>query len=69
MFPGSTLLAGSKETELGSSDQDTSSSAGKKTGIVLVRVSTWKYVPTVTFGGADISKLPRCHLLQQMSSH
>ena len=41
----------------------------KKTGIVLVRVSTWKYVPTVTFGGADISKLPWCHLLQQMSSH
>ena len=38
----------SKETKLGSSDQEPSPSAGKNTGVVLVLVPccAWKYVPT-----------------------
>ena len=43
-------------------------SAGKKTEIVLVPCHTWKYVSTATSGGIDISEVPGCHLLQQMSS-
>ena len=30
---------------------------------------TWKFAATVISGGVDISAVPRCHLLQQMSSH
>ena len=55
----------SKETELGSSYQEASPSAGKNTEIVLV---PWKCVPTAISGGVDISEVPGCHLLQQMSS-
>ena len=58
----------SKETELGSSYQEVSPSAGKNTGVVLVSCCTWKCVPTAISGGADISEVPGCHLLQQMSS-
>ena len=68
MFSGCTVLSDSKETELGSSDQEASPSAGKNTGIVLVPCCTWKCVPTAISGGVDISKVPGCHLLQQMSS-
>ena len=38
MFAGSTVLPDSKETKLGSSNQRTSRSGGKNTGIVLVHV-------------------------------
>ena len=56
----------SKETELGSSDQEASPSAGKNTEVVLVLVPccAWKYVPTAIFGGVDILKVPGCHLLR-----
>ena len=37
------------------------------TGIVLVPCRTWKCVPTAIFGGVDISEVPGCHLLRQMS--
>ena len=57
-----------KETELGSSDQDASPSAGKNTRIVLVPCRAWKCVPTAICGGVDISEVPGCHLLRQMSS-
>ena len=36
MFSGCTVLPDSKKTELGSSDQEASPSAGKDTGVVLV---------------------------------
>ena len=36
MFSGCTVLPNSKETELGSSDQEASSSSGRNTGVVLV---------------------------------
>ena len=36
MFSGCTVLPDSKETELGSSDQEASPSAAKNTGVVLV---------------------------------
>ena len=68
MFSGCNVPPDSKETELGSSDQEASSSAGKNTGLVLVPCCAWKCVPTSIFGGADVSEVPGCHLLQQMSS-
>ena len=48
MFSGCTVLPDSKEMELGSSNQETSPSAGKNTAIS---------------GGVDISEVPGCHLL------
>ena len=59
----------SKETELGSSDQEASPSAGKNTGVVLVPYSRMKLcVPTAVVGGVDVSEVLGCHLLRQMSS-
>ena len=62
------MLPGSKETELRSSDQEASLSAGKNTGVVLVPCRTWKCVPTAISVGVDISEVPVCHLLRQMIS-
>ena len=56
------LCRDSKETKLGSSDQEASASEGKNTGIVLVPCGT------AISGGVDISEVPGCHLLRQMSS-
>ena len=47
-----------KETELGSSDQEASPPAGKNTRIVLVPYRAGKCVPTVISGGVDISEVP-----------
>ena len=63
MFSGCTVPPDSKETKLGSSDQEASPLAGKNTGIVLVPCHTLKCVPIATSGGVDISKVPGCHLL------
>ena len=68
MFSGSTVPPDSKETKLGSSNQKAFPSAGKNTWILLVPCRTWKCVPTAISGGVDISKVPGCHLLRQMSS-
>ena len=68
MFSCCTVLPGSKETELRSSDQEASLSAGKNTGVVLVPCRTWKCVPTAISVGVDISEVPVCHLLRQMIS-
>ena len=68
MFSGCTVPPDSKETEFGNSGQEASPSAGKNTGIVLVPCRAWKCVPTAISGGVDISEVPGCHLLQQMSS-
>ena len=68
MFSRCTVLPDSKENEFGSSDQEASPSAGKNTGIVLVPCRAWKCVPTAISGGVDISEVPGCHLLRQMSS-
>ena len=68
MFSGCTTLPDSRETELGSSNQQASLSAGKNTGIVLVPCRAWKCLPTPISGGVDISKVSGCHLLRQMSS-
>ena len=68
MFSGSTVLADSKETELGSSDQESSPLAGKNTRVVLVPCDAWKCVPTAISGVVDISEVPGCHLLQQKCS-
>ena len=53
----------STKTELGSSNQEASPSAGKNTGVVLEPCLTCKCVPTAVSGGVDISKVPGCHLL------
>ena len=58
----------SQETELGSSDQEASPSSSKNTRIVLVSCCRWNCVPTATSSGVNISEVPQCHLLQQMSS-
>ena len=47
------MLPDSKETELGGSDQEASSSAGKNTGVVCA----WKCVPTIIFSGGDVSEV------------
>ena len=61
MFSSCTVLLDTKETKLGSSNQETSPSAGKNAGIVLVPCRQWKCVPAAISGGVDISKV---HLLQ-----
>ena len=68
MFSGCAVPPDSKENKFGSSNQEASPSAGKNTGLVLVSCHTWKCVPTTISSGVDISEVPGCHLLQQMSS-
>ena len=68
MFSGCIVQADSNRSKLGSVDQEVFTSAGKNTEIVLVPCLTWKCVFTVSSGGMDISEVPGCHLLQQMSS-
>ena len=68
MFFGCTVPPDSKEIELGSSDQEASPSTGKNTGVVLVPYREWKCVSTAISGGVDISEVPECHFLRQMSS-
>ena len=63
MFSGCTVLPDSKETKLGSSNQEASPSAGENTGIVLVPCHAWKCVPTAISGGVDISEVCGCYLL------
>ena len=62
MLSGCTVPPGSKETELGSSNQEVSPSH-KNTEVVLVPCCTWKCVTTVIFGGVDFSEVLGCHLL------
>ena len=49
MFSGYTVLLDSKENKLGSSNQETPASAGKNTGVVLVRFCACKCVPTASY--------------------
>ena len=49
---GYTVMLDSKDTKLGSGDQEASPSAGKNTRVVLVPCCT-KCVPTAVSGGAD----------------
>ena len=68
LFSGCNVLSDSKETQLGSRNQQASPSAGKNTRIVLVPCWAWKCILTAISDGEDISKVPGCHLLWQMSS-
>ena len=68
MFFDCTVPPDSKETELGSSGQEASPSAGKNIRKVLVPCCAWKCVPTAISGGVDNSEVPGYHLLQQMGS-
>ena len=67
MFSGCTVLPDSKETRLGSSDQETSPSVGKNTGVVLVSCLRMEVRHYSSFRWLDISEVTGCHLLQQMS--
>ena len=58
---GCTVLPNSKETELGSSDQEASPSVGKNTGILLVPCHERKCGPKAISGGVNISEVPGCH--------
>ena len=66
MCSGCTMPPNSKETKLGSSNQEASPSVGKNTGVVLVPCCAWKCKSI--FDGLNISEVPGCHLLQQVSS-
>ena len=68
MFSDCIVLPDSKETELGTSDQEASPSARKNTEVVLVPCHAWMCVSTATSSDVDISEVPGCNLLQQMSS-
>ena len=63
MLSGCTVQPDSNETELGSSNQEASLSAGKNTEVVLVPYSILKCVPTAISSDVDISEVPGCHLL------
>ena len=58
----------SKESELRSNYQETFSSAGKNTRLVLVPCCALKYVPKAISGGVDIPEVSGCHLLSQVGS-
>ena len=66
MLFGCIVLPGSKDTERRSSNQEASPSVGKNTGVVLVPCCAWKCKSI--FDGLNISEVPGCHLLQQVSS-
>ena len=66
VFSGCTVPPDSKGTELGSSDQEASPSAGK-IRVVFLLFSTLKYVSTAISCGVDISAVPGCHLLRQIT--
>ena len=63
MFSTFTMLADSKEIEVGSSNQEASPSTGQNSTIVLVPCRAWNCVPVAISGVVDISKVPGCHLL------
>ena len=54
-FLAALFLPDSKDSKLGSSDQEVSPSTGKNTGVVLVLCHTWKCVTTAISGGVNIS--------------
>ena len=64
MLSNCTVLSDSKETELRSSDEKASPSAGKNTGIVLVPCRAWKCVSTAISGGVDIPEIAGYNLLR-----
>ena len=61
MLSGCTVPPDGKETELGSSNQEASPSAGKNIRIVLVPCRIWKCVPTHISTSADISEVPETY--------
>ena len=58
----------SKESGLGSSDQEASPSAGKNIVIVFVSYCAWTCVPITIFSAEDIYKVPGYHFFRQMNS-
>ena len=63
MIYGCTVLPISNETQVGSSEQEASPSAGNNTRVVLVPCCARKCVPTPISDGVDISEVPGCYML------
>ena len=63
MFSDCNVPPDSKETELGSSNQEAFPSAGKNTVVVLVPCSTMEVRLYSYFGCVDIFEVPGSHLL------
>ena len=63
MFSGCTVPPDSKETELGSSDQEASPSAGKNTGVVLVPCSCTEVLFIVQVKKVSYERKVRLELL------
>ena len=61
MFSGCTVLADSKEFELGSRNQDPCLSSSKNTEMVLVPCQAWMCVPITIYGVVIISQVPECY--------
>ena len=57
------MLPDSRESELGSNDQEASPSASKNTRVVLVPCPAWKCVPTAISHDVDVLEFCECHLL------
>ena len=68
VFSGSTVPPDSNKTELGSSDWEASPSAVKNNRVVLVPCLHMEVHPYSISGCVDISEVPGCHLIRQMSS-
>ena len=68
MFFGCAVPPDSKKAELGSTDQESSSSAGKNTGVILEGCRVWKCVPTAISECVDIPEVPGYRFLPQISS-
>ena len=62
------MLPDSKETELGSNDQEASPLGDKNTRVFLVPYWTRKCVLTAISGRVDISEVSGCNLLPQQNS-
>ena len=71
VFFSCSVLPYSIETELISSNQEASPSAGRNTGIVSVPCCAWKRIPSTVSGGVDMlsSQWGSQKLLQRLVSH
>ena len=61
MLSDCSVLANSKETKLGSSNQDASSPEDKNVRLVIKLWCSWKSVHSAVFSVVDIPKVTGCH--------
>ena len=68
MFSGCNVLPDNKETNLEVVTKRLLHQQVKILQEFQCHVRVWKCIPTATVGGVDVSEVPGCHLLRQMSS-